>query len=72
MVFFAGQDETIATGLPVEYAAEQIVRGILLGSNEVVIAPWYHRIVIYLKLLFPTLFFKAMEQRARKTKPKAE
>lgn len=59
-------DETTAGGYPPEYVAEQILNGVVLKDKEMVIATAGPRYAIFLRSLFPSMFFWIMEKRANK------
>ena len=65
-------DSNIESGYSAEYAASVIAEAIMLKEREVVIAPWYHKTVKYVRHLLPGPFAWAMVQRYRDNVAKAK
>ncbi|XKL65725.1 hypothetical protein PGB90_009145 [Kerria lacca] len=61
-------DDTTATGYPASYVAEKILWSIIDHKKEIIIAPFHHRLVIYLRTLSPWLYFFIMRFRARSSR----
>lgn len=59
-------DSTTAQGLPPEKVATMILHAVQQNKSEIVPAPLLYRFVICLRALFPNIYFKVMERRARK------
>ncbi len=64
-------DAAQAQGYAPEYLAEVVREALIVGDNEVVIAPWHHRAFAMVRHLLPAAYFKIMEGRARSNR-KAE
>ena len=58
-------DSTQLSGYPPEEVASRIVRLVREQRNEDIPAPLLHRLVIYIRTLFPSLFFFIMQKRAK-------
>lgn len=61
-------DDTIASGMKSEYAATRILDAVTCHKNEVLLAPLVHRMAVYLRNIFPDLYFRIMLARANKQK----
>ncbi|KAL3877684.1 hypothetical protein ACJMK2_035353 [Sinanodonta woodiana] len=61
-------DSTTASGMTPEEVARHIVLAVIWNQSEVICAPVLHRLLIYLRPLFPNLYFWIMNKRARKQK----
>lgn len=59
-------DSTIASGYRPEYVAEEILKAVIHGKKDLVIAPLVPRVAIFLRSFAPSLYFRVMEKRARK------
>lgn len=51
-------------GCSADLAAQEIVNAIRLGDREIVIGDLFYRLAVYLKLLVPSVYFRAMEKKA--------
>ena len=58
-------DPTIAAGFSAGFVASEIRKSICLEKNEALICPTHHKLVVYLRRLLPSIYFKAMEYRAK-------
>ena len=58
-------DANIENGYPASYAAEAIRESIVLRERELVIAPFHHKMVKYVRHLIPGVFFHFMVKRYR-------
>lgn len=67
-ILFSVLDDTTASGYPAPYVANQIFWAIVDRKKEMVIAPFHHRLVIYIRTLFPWLYFFIMRLRARSSR----
>lgn len=63
---YGKMDATTETGANPDTMAKQILREVLNGSKDVVLAPLAPRIAQYLRHLCPALYFWIMARRARK------
>nr|CAG4651885.1 EOG090X07KM [Triops cancriformis] len=59
-------DKTTASGETPEKVASEIIRAVKQGKKELVIASFTTRLAIYLRTVFPALFFVIMNHRASK------
>lgn len=66
-------DKTTATGRDPQDVARSVLNAVRHRSKDVVLAGPLPTVAIYLRTLWPALFFKLMSSRARKEqKPKEE
>ncbi len=66
-------DRTTATGWDPQDVAQAVLKAVRHRSKDVVLAGPAPNLAIYLRTLWPALFFKLMSSRARKEqKPKDE
>lgn len=66
-------DKATATGRDPRDVAQAVLRAVRKRSKDVVLAGLLPTVAIYLRTLWPALFFKLMASRARKEqKPKEE
>lgn len=66
-------DKTTATGRDPQEVALAVLKAVRQRSKDVVLAGPLPSLAIYLRTLWPALFFKLMSSRARKEqKPKEE
>lgn len=66
-------DKTTATGRDPQDVAQAVLQAVRQRSKDVVLAGPLPSVAIYLRTLWPALFFKLMSSRARKEqKPKDE
>lgn len=61
-------DPNQAKGLMPSYAAECIINALINRKTELILAPFTHRFAIFLRWLYPTLFFYVMYRRGLKDK----
>lgn len=61
-------DETTASGMRPEYVAQRILDAVVCRKNEILLAPLVHRLAVYLRNIFPDLYFQIMLTRANKQK----
>lgn len=61
-------DTTTASGMSPEYVAEQIVGCIISGYEELLLAPFSHRLAIMLRTFTPSIIANIMKRRAAKEK----
>jgi len=64
-------DKTTETGIDAVEAALKIVAAVKRKQDELMLCVWYYRIVVYVRSLFPKLFFMLMKKRATKSKKKS-
>lgn len=57
-------DETISGGMSPEKVADNIVKCLISGQEEMMIAPLIHQMVVILRTLTPSLIFRIMKRRA--------
>lgn len=70
---YAVMDRSIATGRDPADVAQAILKAVRHRSKDVVLADALPTLALYLRALWPALFFRAMASRARKEqKPKGE
>nr|CAG4642567.1 EOG090X07KM [Evadne anonyx] len=67
---YGQMDKTTETGLDSTVAALKIVAAVRRKQDELMLCAWYYHIVVYVRSLFPKLFFAIMERRATKAKKK--
>ncbi len=66
-------DKSTATGRDPQDVAQDVLKAVRHRSKDVVLAGAVPTVAIYLRTLWPALFFKLMSSRARKEqKPKDE
>ena len=63
-------DETTASGMEPAFVASQVVEAVQCHLNDVLLAPVFHRLAVYLKNIFPNLFATLMAKRALKQRQK--
>lgn len=63
---FAEMDSTTASGASPSYIAQRIVDAVQYYQKDVLLAPFSHRLAVYLKNLVPDVFAQIMESRAKK------
>lgn len=61
-------DDTTATGYSASYVADKVLWSVVQQKKELVIAPFHHRLVIYVRILWPWLYFFIMRFRARSSR----
>ena len=57
-------DDATASGMSPDAAAGAILRMVISRDPELVLAPFFHRIIAVIRVLFPSLFFWIMKRRA--------
>lgn len=55
-------DPAIANGMPVEECARRIVKGIIRGKDEILIAQGKEKLAVYLKRFFPSLLARVVRK----------
>lgn len=65
-LLFLVMDESTMSGYSAEYVAQRIVDAVVNDEQEVIIAPFYARLAIGLRYLWPGLYFWIMKYRADK------
>lgn len=65
---YGAMDSTTANGMSPEYVAEQIVGCIISGYEELLLAPFSHRLAIMLRTFTPSIIANIMKRRAAKEK----
>ena len=60
-------DSATASGYEPEYVSEEILKAVIHGKKDLVIAPIVPRIAIWLRSFAPCIYFRVMEKRARKS-----
>lgn len=63
-IFFSVMDESTMSGYSAEYVAQRIVDAIVNDEQEVIIAPFYARLAIGLRYVWPKFYFWIMKCRA--------
>ncbi|KAM9393531.1 dehydrogenase/reductase SDR family member 7B [Pholidichthys leucotaenia] len=63
---YGAMDKTTATGQEPNDVAQAVLKAVCHRSKDVVLAGLVPRVAIYLRTLWPALFFKLMSSRARK------
>lgn len=58
-------DPTTAAGYEPSYVADEILKMVVSKNNELLICPFSHKLGIFLRYFWPSLFFWAMTKRAR-------
>jgi len=53
-------------GYSVQYVAQNVIKCILNGNKQVILAPLYVRLAVLLKAFFPNIYFYIMSRRARR------
>lgn len=59
-------DESTMSGYSAEYVAQRIVDAVVNDEQEVIIAPFYARLVIGLRYVWPRFYFWIMKCRANR------
>lgn len=57
-------DESTMSGYSAEYVAQRIVDAVVNDEQEVIIAPFYARLAIGLRYIWPRFYFWIMKCRA--------
>lgn len=60
----AEMDETQASGMSAEDVATEVLNAVALQRNEVLVAPFVHRAVTYLRNFMPDTICREMARRA--------
>jgi len=63
---YGQMDENTESGLDPVKAAARIVTAIKRKQDELLLCEWYYHIIVFVRSLFPKLFFMAMVHRAAK------
>lgn len=61
-------DAATAAGYSTDYVATQTIQAMLSGTGEIVIAGLMPKLLIYVRALFPNIFFKVMRKYAKNQK----
>lgn len=59
-------DKTTEQGMSPEYVAKKILDTVLYKQQDICLTPLHHKIAVFLRAVFPNLFFKLMASRALK------
>jgi len=59
-------DESNQKGYSAEYVAQETMKAVLKGKKDVLLSPLIPRLAIFLRYLFPGIYFLLMSHRARK------
>ena len=59
-------DATTASGLEPSIAAENILMSVLKNDKQLVLCPLFPKIAIFLRFVFPNIYFYLMKKRAEK------
>lgn len=62
--FFTVMDDSTMSGYSAEYVAQRIVDAVVNDEQEVIIAPFYARLAIGLRYVWPRFYFWIMKCRA--------
>lgn len=62
--YFVVMDESTMSGYSAEYVAQRIVDAVVNDEQEVIIAPFYARLAIGLRYVWPRFYFWIMKCRA--------
>jgi len=65
---FGKTDEAIESGEDPYQVARKIARAVKMKKEEVLLCPIIHRLAVYLRVLFPKIYFLLMERRAAKAR----
>ncbi|XP_076816932.1 dehydrogenase/reductase SDR family protein 7-like [Clavelina lepadiformis] len=57
-------DETTAKGLHPDVIAKFVVQSVILKKKEIMVAPFHHKLVVWIRLICPNLYFWLMKKRA--------
>ena len=49
--------------MDVHYVADQVTKAIVMKQNEVMIAPFHHKLALWLRLILPDVYFHLMSRR---------
>lgn len=63
---FTVMDKTTEQGMSPEYVAKKILDTVLYKQQDICLTPLHHKIAVFLRAVFPNLFFKLMASRALK------
>uniref|UniRef100_H2YKI8 Dehydrogenase/reductase SDR family member 7B n=1 Tax=Ciona savignyi TaxID=51511 RepID=H2YKI8_CIOSA len=53
-------DDSTARGFPPSYVAREIVAAVRNNRSEITLAPFHHKMAIWIRLILPSLYFKIM------------
>lgn len=59
-------DKATQEGYSPEYVADRILKAVLKEEKDVIITPFIPKFAVYLRTLCPSLYFWAMQKRAKK------
>ena len=66
--FYGVKDANQERGYSVEYVAENIIKCLLAGNKQLILAPFYVRVAVLLRAFLPTIYFFIMSRRVRNKK----
>ena len=72
VLHFVVMDSATASGMNVDYVAQEILLAVTSKRSEVTLAPLIHRLAIYIRNICPSLFFTLMKSRAKKQRLEME
>lgn len=61
-------DKTTQSGMDPSFVAKKVLSAIQTQQSEVTLAPLHYKLVMYLRSIFPNLYFKIMNSRAKSGK----
>ena len=64
------KDANQERGYSVEYVAQNIIKGLLAGNQQLILAPFYVRMAVLLRAFLPTVYFYIMSRRFKNEKIK--
>ena len=65
-------DETTATGMLPEEVAREIMAAVITRKREVTVATFLPKAAVWIRTLFPSLYFYIMKNRAARLQEKEE
>jgi len=68
---YGQMDKNTETGIDATKAALRIVTVVKRKQDELLLCAWYYHIIVYVRALFPQMFFIFMERRATNSKKKS-
>ena len=63
-------DKTTQKGYDPIYAADCILKAVLKEKKDVLIAPFIPKLAVYIRTLYPSLYFWIMQREFKKSKAK--
>ena len=64
------KDANQERGYSVEYVAQNIIKCLLTGNQQLILAPFYVRMAVLLRAFLPTIYFYIMARRFKNEKNK--